>query len=295
MSSANLSINGTPSSSNVKQQHHRCAADTAAALSLCALGRSSSPSTALTVDASSTPRSSPFNHGTPLPYTAPTINVASPYYYNMPIRPPPLVTPTSSIGSAPGSIQDLTKEMGRLSPQEHARYDILSFALQQKTSATSTTLPMVMVPKKVAPLAPSAIMQKKKNAMKPRDPKRDTAVPFDEMKRLMNVYGPIKASRNRTNTNKKTTPTTIPIKEAKPESIRRKFYRWFPDFNVRFIKSRTDDYGIHYMPRIGHAEELEYRDLCRRRDTEVIIRKRNNKRYLPPHLFAVQVQQANYY
>ena len=36
-----------------------------------------------------------------------------------------------------------------------------------------------------------------KNNMKPKDPKRDTSVSFEEMKRLMRVYGPIKALRSR--------------------------------------------------------------------------------------------------
>lgn len=50
--------------------------------------------------------------------------------------------------------------------------------------------------------------------MKPKDPKRDTSVPFDEMKRLMRVYGSLKCLRNRTPVDSGRT--------AKVESIKRK-------------------------------------------------------------------------
>lgn len=57
-------------------------------------------------------------------------------------------------------------------------------------------------------------MATRKNNMKPRDPKRDTSVSFEEMKRLMRVYGPIKALRSRARKDVG--------KAAKAESIRRK-------------------------------------------------------------------------
>ena len=64
-----------------------------------------------------------------------------------------------------------------------------------------------------------------KYSMKPRDPKRDTSIPFEEMQRLMRVYGPIKCLRNRT--------PKESGKDLKQDSIKRKFYRWFPDFDSR--------------------------------------------------------------
>lgn len=106
----------------------------------------------------------------------------------------------------------------------------------------------------------------KKN-VKPRDPKRDTSVSFEEMKRLMRVYGPIKALRNR-----KPKDTG---KAAKPESIRRKFYRWFPDFNERFLKTSAG----WFTPKAGHQQEMHYRESMRKVDQEILVKKRNDKRY----------------
>lgn len=62
--------------------------------------------------------------------------------------------------------------------------------------------------------APTTISAERKNNVKAKDPKRDTTVPFDEMTRLMRVYGPTKALRNRTSKDNG--------KVAKPDSIRRK-------------------------------------------------------------------------
>ena len=68
----------------------------------------------------------------------------------------------------------------------------------------------------------------KQYTMKPRDPKRDTSISFEEMQRLMRVYGPIKCLRNRT---PKETGKALKI-----DSVKRKFYRWFPDFDSRRVK-----------------------------------------------------------
>ncbi|KAL7514637.1 hypothetical protein ACHAXN_011969 [Cyclotella atomus] len=105
-----------------------------------------------------------------------------------------------------------------------------------------------------------------KYTMKPRDPKRDTSIPFEEMQRLMRVYGPIKCLRNRT--------PKESGKDLKQESIKRKFYRWFPDFDSRF--ERTP--GGWYKPRHGHEEEMQYRAEMRKQDQDELVKKRNDKR-----------------
>jgi hypothetical protein len=107
----------------------------------------------------------------------------------------------------------------------------------------------------------------KKHNAKLKDPSRDTSVPFDEMKRLMRVYGSLKCLRNR-----------LPVdsgKAAKAESIKRKFYRWFPDLEERFVRTEEG----WYIPKAGHEEEMRYRELMRRGDQDCLVRKRTAKRF----------------
>lgn len=103
--------------------------------------------------------------------------------------------------------------------------------------------------------------------VKARDPKRDTSVPFDEMKRLMRVYGSLKCLRNRT-------PVDSGRAPAKMESIKRKFYRWFPDLEDRFVRTPEG----WYNPRAGHEEEMRYREAMRKKDQDSLVRKRNSRR-----------------
>jgi len=98
--------------------------------------------------------------------------------------------------------------------------------------------------------------------------KRVHPVSFDEMKRLMRVYGPIKCLRNR---NSPTRPG------SKDTSIKRKFYRWFPDFNERFEITE----GGWFMPKYGHEHEMKYREAMRKSDQQVLIKKRSLKRCGP--------------
>lgn len=102
--------------------------------------------------------------------------------------------------------------------------------------------------------------------IKPKDPKRDTAISFDEMKRLMRVYGSLKCLRNRT---PKDSGKTVKL-----ESIKRKFYRWFPDFEDRFEKSPEG----WYQPKLGHEHEMRYREEMRRQDQQLLVKKRNSRR-----------------
>jgi hypothetical protein len=88
-------------------------------------------------------------------------------------------------------------------------------------------------------------------------------VPFEEMQRLMATYGPIKTPRK-----SKSCPDEY---GAKSDSIRRKFYRWFPDFEERF--QRNSD-GLTYNPKAGHDEEIQYREAKRNMDKEILVHKR---------------------
>jgi hypothetical protein len=110
-----------------------------------------------------------------------------------------------------------------------------------------------------------------KNNVKPKDPRRDTSVPFDEMQRLMRVYGSLKCLRNRQ-----------PVdsgKATKAESIKRKFYRWFPDLDERFCRTEEG----WYVPKAGHEEEMRYREMKRRGDQDVLVKKRATKRMSSKH------------
>eukprot|EP00956_Cyclotella_meneghiniana_P028282 scaffold65277_cov26-Cyclotella_meneghiniana.AAC.6 len=95
----------------------------------------------------------------------------------------------------------------------------------------------------------------KQYTMKPRDPKRDTSISFEEMQRLMRVYGPIKCLRNRT---PKETGKALKI-----DSVKRKFERTSEGW---------------YKPRFGHEEEMQYRADMRKKDQDDLVKKRNTKR-----------------
>ena len=105
---------------------------------------------------------------------------------------------------------------------------------------------------------------KKRTVVKHKDPK----VSFEEMKRLMRVYGPTKCLRNRT--------PKESGKSTKVLSVKRKFYRWFPDFHIRFALQA----GGWYKPKIGHEEEMKYREDLRNKDQGILAAKRNVKKML---------------
>lgn len=256
----------------------RCAADTDAALSLCALACTSRSSIG-SIDTNPqdyrpflvNDKAKPIHTGSSIGYPSPVIprdgRAAT-------------VTPTISLSSSPTSlssspigqraIQDLTAGCSVLSmnnPPDHPsiiKYDILSLLPKKKSYGPKKQTQKKQAATKVSVTSPSP----RKNNMKPKDPKRDTSVTFDEMKRLMRVYGPIKALRNRSSKDADKAP-------AKPESIRRKFYRWFPDFNDRFVKT---DAG-YFTPKVGHLQEMQYREDMRKKDQELLVKKRIDKRY----------------
>ena len=91
-------------------------------------------------------------------------------------------------------------------------------------------------------------------------------ISVDEMARLMRVYGPLKSIRIR---NK-----GIQNKPVKVLSIKRKFYRWFPDFDARFEQMEEG----WYVPKIGHEAEILYRAAMREEDEMSLISLRASKR-----------------
>eukprot|EP00984_Skeletonema_dohrnii_P020634 scaffold10115_cov95-Skeletonema_dohrnii-CCMP3373.AAC.7 len=100
------------------------------------------------------------------------------------------------------------------------------------------------------------------------------AVPFEEMERLMNLYGSIKAPRIRGAAKKKKGSAEegdkkVPVKK---DSIKRKFYRWFPNFEERF----TRDENGHYQPVNGHEYEMKYRAEMRQKSMTVVVTKRSD-------------------
>ena len=116
-----------------------------------------------------------------------------------------------------------------------------------------------------------ALSPPSKNNVKPKDPRRDTSIPFDEMQRLMRVYGSLKCLRNRQ-----------PVdsgRAVKTESIKRKFYRWFPDLDERFCRTEEG----WYVPKAGHEEEMRYREMKRRGDQDILVKKRATKRMSSKH------------
>ena len=129
---------------------------------------------------------------------------------------------------------------------------------------------VVPSPNEPAPKTKKVVAKKRgsssKYNIKPKDPKRDTAISFDEMQRLMRVYGSLKCLRNRT---PKDSGKTVKL-----ESIKRKFYRWFPDFEERFEKTPEG----WFQPKIGHEHEMRYREEMRRQDQQILVKKRNSRR-----------------
>lgn len=117
---------------------------------------------------------------------------------------------------------------------------------------------------KVSPTSP------KKKGKRGTYNKRVHPVSFDEMKKLMRVYGPIKCLRQRNSSARLDSHT-------KDTSIKRKFYRWFPDFNERFEMTE----GGRFIPKYGHEEEMKYREAMRKSDQQVLIKKRCLKRCGP--------------
>ena len=116
----------------------------------------------------------------------------------------------------------------------------------------------------------------RKNNMKPKDTRRHTSISFDEMCRLMRVYGSLKCLRNRTTTKAKNSNNNVEeCNSIKIDSTKRKFYRWFPDLDERFV--RNSETGC-YEPKAGHVNEMAYRESMRISDQNKLVMKRLNGR-----------------
>lgn len=190
-----------------------------------------------------------------------------------------------ALGRTVSSDDDTTKS----SDGDQRLCDVVAAAahLQLRTgSASSAPLPMHgFAIESMAPISESTAEKKeKKNAaakksrsgvkcdiMKPRTKRshqhhRDFSVSLDEMERLMRVYGSLKCLRNRT-------PITSG-RSTKVESVKRKFYRWFPDLEERFVRTEEG----WYRPKAGHEEEIQYREAMRKGDQDCLVKKRNIRR-----------------
>ena len=98
----------------------------------------------------------------------------------------------------------------------------------------------------------------------------------DEMCRLMRVYGSLKCLRNRTTTKAKNNNNVDECSiSIKIDSTKRKFYRWFPDLDERFV--RNSETGC-YEPKAGHVNEMAYRESMRMSDQNKLVMKRLNGR-----------------
>ena len=183
---------------------------------------------------------------------------------------------TTSSSSSPSqdeiSSPDLTYDIG--GGKEAVLLNDLSAASKpQSTSLSSssnnnnnTTLKKKTPPKK----------KSRKNNMKPKDTRRHTSISFDEMCRLMRVYGSLKCLRNRTTTKAKNSNNNVEeCNSIKIDSTKRKFYRWFPDLDERFV--RNSETGC-YEPKAGHVNEMAYRESMRMSDQNKLVMKRLNGR-----------------
>lgn len=142
---------------------------------------------------------------------------------------------------------------------------------------SSSSSPPSPAPPRVSPVPPAPAAQAVAEISPPaqnarvsgsvkgtKAPMQNGTVAIDEMIRLMRVYGPIKSIRVR---------TTDP-KGTKLMSIKRKFYRWFPDFSERFVQTPEG----WYTPRAGHEAEMKYRAAMREEDEMELISLRAAKR-----------------
>ena len=140
-----------------------------------------------------------------------------------------------------------------------------SIVAQLPTIVSTASSNGVDKPIVVAPPPPTIVSPERKISPRKKrssTSKRDPRVSFEEMKRVMRVYGPIKCLRNRTPKDSG--------KVTKVLSVKRKFYRWFPDFHERFELQP----GNWYKPRIGHEMEMKYREDLRTKDQAFLAAKR---------------------
>jgi len=163
--------------------------------------------------------------------------------------------------SSPDSIYDIGSGKGAVVVNDVAALKPQSSSSSNNNNNTTLKKP----PKK----------KSRKNNMKPKDTRRHTSISFDEMCRLMRVYGSLKCLRNRTTTKTAKNNVDECSSSIKIDSTKRKFYRWFPDLDERFV--RNLETGC-YEPKAGHVNEMAYRESMRISDQNKLVMKRLNGR-----------------
>ena len=172
-------------------------------------------------------------------------------------------------GSFPASghlhdwLQEQRRSVDSLSSERIEKLHKLGFNL---TPAVGVQVwkPIRLVPMPVAPsVDPQCSRPKETKKRKYRT--KQQSVPLEEMQRLMKEYGPIIVSRN-----------YKPKDDLQTESLKRKFYRWFPDLEERFVASPD---GLTYTPKAGHDEEVAYRSAMRKKSQKLLVQNRNNSRW----------------
>lgn len=181
--------------------------------------------------------------------------MGSTQHYQAPLSSPNRVPPSPINDQRP---QDMLASIAAAEDDD----DQQSIRTRTSDGSTPTTCKLYTQRTPNKRLPPKKRVMKRRNGCKRKDPR----VSFEEMKRLMRVYGPTKCLRNRT-----------PIESGKCTkilSVKRKFYRWFPDFHKRF---ELQPCGAWYKPKIGHEAEMKYREDLRTKDQELLAAKRNAK------------------
>jgi len=87
----------------------------------------------------------------------------------------------------------------------------------------------------------------------------------------MSTYGSTKCLRKRKASTSSSNNNNNGQSTAKIESTKRKFYRWFPNLESRFTRNPTTG---RYEPNIGHEAEIQYRLDMRKKDGQVLSKKR---------------------
>ena len=81
-------------------------------------------------------------------------------------------------------------------------------------------------------------------------PFRNGLISVEEMTRLMRVYGPIKSTRE--------SKKSADKKPVKLLSIKRKFYRWFPDFDDRSVDNAAILAVVHLTLYYSHTHAYHF-------------------------------------
>ena len=160
------------------------------------------------------------------------------------------------------------------SPESFKCWGITVFSVTEEQQVDPIGTPFTLYPVRgqtifnMPPTRPALVTSPTKRKVYQKNRTIRQLVPFEEMVRLMSEYGPIVSPRNR---KIKDSNESGRGGAAKVASIKRKFYRWFPDFEDRFVNNPD---GLDYMPKAGHENEKAYRAAMRNMDQAVLNHKR---------------------